>query len=151
MPAGELPITTDPSAEAATGRPLIPSDATPVSAVQRKTAPLSSLMARQSTGTFTFVSTIDLVDAAQRALDGGDPLNLLIVARDQELAATNLNLRVRSDDATTGARPLLSIAYTLSRAKTSSTNDRDAVDNPQNPLDLEAEYAVARTDRTARR
>jgi hypothetical protein len=47
-----------------------------------------------------------------------------------------------------GRAGLLSIAYTLSRAKTTSTNDRDAIDNPQNPQDLEAEYAVARTDRT---
>jgi hypothetical protein len=47
-----------------------------------------------------------------------------------------------------GRAGLLSISYTLSRAKTTSTNDRDAIDNPQNPLDLEAEYAVARTDRT---
>ncbi len=37
--------------------------------------------------------------------------------------------------------------YTLSRARTTSTNDRDAADFPQNPLDLEAEYADARTDR----
>ncbi len=47
-----------------------------------------------------------------------------------------------------GRAGLLNIAYTLSRAKTSATNDRDAVDFPQNPLDLEAEYAIARTDRT---
>jgi hypothetical protein len=47
-----------------------------------------------------------------------------------------------------GRAGLLNLSYTLSRAKTTSTNDRDAVDNPQNPLDLEAEYAVARTDRT---
>jgi hypothetical protein len=47
-----------------------------------------------------------------------------------------------------GRAGLLNIAYTLSRVKTTSTNDRDAVDNPQNPLDLEAEYAIARTDRT---
>jgi hypothetical protein len=40
------------------------------------------------------------------------------------------------------------VSYTLSRSKTSATNDRDAIDFPQNPLDLEAEYAVARTDRT---
>ena len=47
-----------------------------------------------------------------------------------------------------GRAGLLNISYTLSRAKTSATNDRDAVDVPQNPLDLEAEYAFARTDRT---
>jgi hypothetical protein len=47
-----------------------------------------------------------------------------------------------------GRAGLLNISYTLSQAKTSATNDRDAVDLPQNPLDLEAEYAVARTDRT---
>jgi hypothetical protein len=47
-----------------------------------------------------------------------------------------------------GRAGLLSLAYTLSRVKTSATNDRDTIDLPQNPLDLEAEYAIARTDRT---
>jgi hypothetical protein len=47
-----------------------------------------------------------------------------------------------------GRAGLLNLSYTLSRAKTSATNDRDAIDFPQNPLDLEAEYATARTDRT---
>lgn len=37
--------------------------------------------------------------------------------------------------------------YTLSRNRTTASNDRDSVDVPQNPLDLEAEYADARTDR----
>jgi hypothetical protein len=39
------------------------------------------------------------------------------------------------------------VNYTLSRNKTTATNDRDAVDIPQNPLNLDAEYADARTDR----
>ncbi len=43
---------------------------------------------------------------------------------------------------------LFNVAYTLSRNETDSTNDRDAVDFPQNPLNKEAEYAIARTDRT---
>ncbi|HLA76615.1 MAG TPA: carboxypeptidase-like regulatory domain-containing protein [Vicinamibacteria bacterium] len=47
-----------------------------------------------------------------------------------------------------GRAGFLSIAYTLSQTKTDATNDRDAVDFPQNPLDLGAEYAIARTDRT---
>jgi hypothetical protein len=47
-----------------------------------------------------------------------------------------------------GRAGLLSISYTLSRAMTDATNDRDAADIPQNPLDLGAEYALARTDRT---
>jgi hypothetical protein len=37
--------------------------------------------------------------------------------------------------------------YTLSRAQTTASNDRDSVDLPQNPLDLNREYADARTDR----
>ena len=37
--------------------------------------------------------------------------------------------------------------YTLSRNRTSATNDRDAADNPQDPRNLEAEYADARSDR----
>jgi hypothetical protein len=47
-----------------------------------------------------------------------------------------------------GRAGTFNLAYTLSRNMTDSTNDRDAVDLPQNPLDLEAEYALARTDRT---
>jgi len=39
------------------------------------------------------------------------------------------------------------IAYTLSRSQTTATNDRDAADFPQNPRDLDREYADARTDR----
>jgi hypothetical protein len=46
-----------------------------------------------------------------------------------------------------GRAGTLTINYTLSRNRTTSTNDRDAIDIPQNPLDLEAEYADARTDR----
>jgi hypothetical protein len=46
-----------------------------------------------------------------------------------------------------GASGLLVLNYTFSRNRTDSTNDRDAVDIPQNPLDLAAEYADARTDR----
>jgi hypothetical protein len=52
---------------------------------------------------------------------------------------------VRHDQGRAG---LINVAYTLSQTKTDASNDRDAVDLPQNPLDLEAEYAVARTDRT---
>jgi len=47
----------------------------------------------------------------------------------------------------TGTARALVINYTLSRNRTDSTNDRDAVDIPQNPLDIAAEYADARTDR----
>jgi len=47
-----------------------------------------------------------------------------------------------------GHAGILNLSYTLSQEKTDSTNDRDAIDLPQNPLDLNAEYAVARTDRT---
>src|SRR5947208_14837388 len=46
-----------------------------------------------------------------------------------------------------GAAGSLTVNYTLSRNRTDATNDRDAIDIPQNPLDLEAEYADARTDR----
>ena len=41
----------------------------------------------------------------------------------------------------------VTLNYTLSRNQTDSTNDRDAVDIPQNPLDPAADYADARTDR----
>src|SRR5215471_9494490 len=46
-----------------------------------------------------------------------------------------------------GAAGSLTLNYTLSRNRTDASNDRDAIDIPQNPLDLEAEYADARTDR----
>ena len=46
-----------------------------------------------------------------------------------------------------GRAGTFTLNYTLSRNRTTSTNDRDAVDIPQNPIDLEAEYADARTDR----
>ncbi len=42
---------------------------------------------------------------------------------------------------------LLTVNYTLSRNRTDATNDRDAIDIPQNPLDPGADYADARTDR----
>ncbi len=42
----------------------------------------------------------------------------------------------------------VAVSYTLSQTKTDASNDRDAVDLPQNPEDLGAEYAIARTDRT---
>lgn len=46
-----------------------------------------------------------------------------------------------------GRAGLLNVSYTLSRTETDATNDRDAADVPQNPLDLAAEWALARTDR----
>ncbi len=46
-----------------------------------------------------------------------------------------------------GRAGLLNLSYTLSRTMTDATNDRDAADIPQNPLDLDDEYALARTDR----
>lgn len=46
-----------------------------------------------------------------------------------------------------GAAGSITLNYTLSRNRTDSTNDRDAIDIPQNPLDIAAEYADARTDR----
>lgn len=41
----------------------------------------------------------------------------------------------------------ITLAYTLSKNMTDSTNDRDAVDLPQNAFDTEYEYAEARTSR----
>jgi hypothetical protein len=78
---------------------------------------LSSLVAQKTTGLKTFVSTIDFVAAAQQALFAGEPLTLLVTALDAEAWGTangsNLNMRFRSDDATTGQRPSLNIQYTL--------------------------------------
>lgn len=47
-----------------------------------------------------------------------------------------------------GRKGLVSVAYTLSQSKTDATNDRDAVDLPQDRTNLAAEYALSRTDRT---
>ncbi|HYH87297.1 MAG TPA: TonB-dependent receptor, partial [Pyrinomonadaceae bacterium] len=41
----------------------------------------------------------------------------------------------------------LTLSYTFSKNLTNATNDRDAVDIPQNPLAKDAEYAEARTSR----
>lgn len=41
----------------------------------------------------------------------------------------------------------LTMAYTFSKNLTDATNDRDAVDDPQNPFDTRTEYAEARTSR----
>jgi hypothetical protein len=46
-----------------------------------------------------------------------------------------------------GTDASVNVNYTLSRNQTDASNDRDAVDIPQNPADLAAEYADARTDR----
>jgi hypothetical protein len=46
-----------------------------------------------------------------------------------------------------GGAGSLTLNYTLSRNRTDSTNDRDAVDIPQDPNNLAVEYADARTDR----
>ena len=46
-----------------------------------------------------------------------------------------------------GAAGSLTLNYTLSRSRTDATNDRDAIDIPQDPLNLAVEYADARTDR----
>ncbi|MGA9997725.1 MAG: TonB-dependent receptor [Pyrinomonadaceae bacterium] len=42
----------------------------------------------------------------------------------------------------------LTAAYTFSKNLTDATNDRDAIDEPQNPLNKRIEYAEARTSRT---
>jgi hypothetical protein len=41
----------------------------------------------------------------------------------------------------------LTTSYTFSKNLTDSTNDRDAIDNPQNPFNARAEYAEARSSR----
>jgi hypothetical protein len=41
----------------------------------------------------------------------------------------------------------LTMSYTFSRNMTDATNDRDAIDDPQNPFDVRSEYAEARTSR----
>jgi hypothetical protein len=62
-------------------------------------------------------------------------------------ARSNYNGLLTSFRHDAGSAGSLTLNYTLSRNQTDSTNDRDAIDVPQNPLDLAAEYADARTDR----
>jgi hypothetical protein len=79
-------------------------------------APLSSLVAQKTAGLKKFVSTVDFVAAAQEALIAGNPLGLLVTALDAEAwgtaNASDLNMRFRSDDATTGQRPTLTVHFT---------------------------------------
>lgn len=70
-----------------------------------------------------------------------------VINRRQTTARSRYNGMLVSFRHDQGRAGLLNVSYTLSRTKTDATNDRDAVDLPQNPLDLEAEYALARTDR----
>ncbi len=46
-----------------------------------------------------------------------------------------------------GLGSTVSLAYTWSKSLTDATNDRDAIDEPQNPLNKRTEYAEARTSR----
>jgi hypothetical protein len=46
-----------------------------------------------------------------------------------------------------GRNGTVAVNYTLSRTQTDASNDRDTIDIPQNPLDPDADYADARTDR----
>jgi len=46
-----------------------------------------------------------------------------------------------------GRRGSATLNYTLSRNRTDASNDRDTIDLPQNPLNPDAEYADARSDR----
>ena len=62
-------------------------------------------------------------------------------------ARSNYNGLLTSFRHDAGSAGSLTLNYTLSRNQTDATNDRDAIDIPQNPLDLAAEYADARTDR----
>ncbi len=78
---------------------------------------LSSLVAQTTTGTKQFVSTVAFVNAAQQALNSGQPLSLLVAALDAESWGasdfSNLNMTFRSDDATLGLAPRLTIQYTF--------------------------------------
>ena len=47
-----------------------------------------------------------------------------------------------------GANGLVSVNYTISRNKADATYDNSEIDDPQNPLDKDAEFDAARTDRT---
>ena len=47
-----------------------------------------------------------------------------------------------------GRGGIATVNYTFSRNKADATYDNSAIDNPQNPLDKDAEFAAAGTDRT---
>jgi hypothetical protein len=103
------------------------------------------------------VSTNDFVAAAQEALAEGEPLGLVLTALDAETWGTsnnsNLNLRFRSDDATTGQRPTLTVQYTHFPTQGDYNLDEvvDAADYVlwrKNPLGIygSAEYQVWRAN-----
>ncbi len=62
-------------------------------------------------------------------------------------ARSNYHGLLTSTKIEAGRSGSMTLNYTLSRNRTDATNDRDAIDIPQNPADPDADYADARTDR----
>ena len=75
--------------------------------------PLSTLYQVKGSSTNVFVNTVVFTQAAQAALNAGKPLNLMLMAPDAELATNNLYAKFRSDEATTGQLPMLTVVYTV--------------------------------------
>ena len=95
------------------------------------------------------VDVVALQDQVPGAVNQVRPYRSFTRIRMRETTARSryhgLLTSVRLDKGREGG--LLTVNYTLSRNQTDSTNDRDDIDIPQNPLDPEADYADARTDR----
>ena len=62
-------------------------------------------------------------------------------------ARSNYHGLLTSTKIEAGRSGSVTLNYTLSRNQTDATNDRDAIDIPQNPANPDADYADARTDR----
>jgi hypothetical protein len=90
-----------------------------------------------------------------RAIDQGNPVNQVrpfpgydaIIMR-ETTARSDYHGFLSSFRHDAGAAGLAAVNYTLSRNKADATFDNSEIDNPQNVLDRDAEFAAAGTDRT---
>jgi hypothetical protein len=70
-----------------------------------------------------------------------------VITMRETTARSNYKGLLTSAKIDAGRNGSVTLNYTLSRNQTDATNDRDAVDIPQNPSNADADYADARTDR----
>ena len=70
-----------------------------------------------------------------------------VITNRETTAVSRYNGLLTSTKIGTGRHGNVTLNYTLSRNQTDATNDRDAVDIPQDPANPDADYADARTDR----
>jgi hypothetical protein len=90
-----------------------------------------------------------------RAIDQGNPVNRVrrfpgydAIFMRETTARSGYHGFLSSFRHDAGAAGLATVNYTLSRNKADATFDNSEIDNPQNVLDKDAEFAAAGTDRT---